>query len=208
MRKAGDRVRVTVQLIDAETDRHIWAERYDRDLDDIFAIQDEVDVARSPRTLPGRVEAAAQRPRDTRSSRPPTWRPTNALLAGKVLHHRATREDNAEALDRSTARSRSTPTTRTPHAWRGCVLGPGLGATAGWGDRRDATCERGVVRRSSAPRAGARRQRQPTCTASWRRQIALVRGDHDAGTLSPGTARWPSIPTNDLMVVQQGELII
>ena len=42
VRKAGQRVRITVQLIDAETDRHLWAERYDRDLEDIFAIQDEV----------------------------------------------------------------------------------------------------------------------------------------------------------------------
>ena len=53
VRKAGDRVRVTVQLIDAETDRHIWAERYDRNLEDIFAIQDEVTGA-IVSTLPGR----------------------------------------------------------------------------------------------------------------------------------------------------------
>ncbi len=57
VRKAGDRVRVTVQLIDGETDRHIWAERYDRKLEDIFAIQDEVTRA-IVATLPGRVEAA------------------------------------------------------------------------------------------------------------------------------------------------------
>src|SRR3990170_7260020 len=57
VRKAGNRVRVTVQLIDAETDRHVWAERYDRELEDIFAIQDEV-VATIAATLPGRVEAA------------------------------------------------------------------------------------------------------------------------------------------------------
>jgi adenylate cyclase len=38
VRKVRDRVRVTVQLIDAETDHHVWAERYDRDLEDIFAI--------------------------------------------------------------------------------------------------------------------------------------------------------------------------
>src|SRR6516165_7910187 len=42
VRKVGDRIRVTVQLIDAETDRHIWAERYDRELADVFAIQDEM----------------------------------------------------------------------------------------------------------------------------------------------------------------------
>jgi TolB-like protein len=42
VRRAGTRVRVTVQLIDAETDAHIWSENYDRDLVDIFAIQSEI----------------------------------------------------------------------------------------------------------------------------------------------------------------------
>jgi adenylate cyclase len=42
VRKAGNRVRVTAQLIDATTGSHIWAERYDRELDDIFALQDEI----------------------------------------------------------------------------------------------------------------------------------------------------------------------
>ena len=42
VRKAGQRIRVTAQLIDAASNRHLWAERYDRDLDDIFAVQDEI----------------------------------------------------------------------------------------------------------------------------------------------------------------------
>ena len=42
VRKAGERVRVTAQLIDATTGYHLWAERYDRELRDIFAIQDEI----------------------------------------------------------------------------------------------------------------------------------------------------------------------
>ncbi len=42
VRKAGNRVRVTAQLIDATTGNHIWAEHYDRELDDIFALQDEI----------------------------------------------------------------------------------------------------------------------------------------------------------------------
>jgi adenylate cyclase len=41
-RKAGDRVRITAQLIDALTGHHLWAERYDRDLKNIFAVQDEI----------------------------------------------------------------------------------------------------------------------------------------------------------------------
>jgi TolB-like protein len=42
VRKAGNRVRITAQLIDANTDRHLWSETYDRELVDIFAIQDEI----------------------------------------------------------------------------------------------------------------------------------------------------------------------
>jgi adenylate cyclase len=42
LRKAGSRIRVTAQLVEAETGRHVWAERYDRDLADIFALQDEI----------------------------------------------------------------------------------------------------------------------------------------------------------------------
>ncbi|HEY1415421.1 MAG TPA: TIR domain-containing protein [Caulobacteraceae bacterium] len=45
VRKAGNRVRITAQLIDAAQDDHIWAERYDRDLTDIFALQDEISEA-------------------------------------------------------------------------------------------------------------------------------------------------------------------
>jgi adenylate cyclase len=42
VRKGGERVRITAQLIDTSTGNHIWAERYDRDLSDIFALQDEI----------------------------------------------------------------------------------------------------------------------------------------------------------------------
>ena len=42
MRRGGERVRITGQLIDAETGNHIWAERYDRDTADVFAVQDEI----------------------------------------------------------------------------------------------------------------------------------------------------------------------
>ncbi|MEE8333896.1 MAG: adenylate/guanylate cyclase domain-containing protein, partial [Alphaproteobacteria bacterium] len=42
VRKVANQVRITAQLIDALTGRHVWADRYDRDLDDIFAVQDEI----------------------------------------------------------------------------------------------------------------------------------------------------------------------
>jgi len=45
VRKAGNRVRITAQLIDGQAGDHVWADRYDRELDDIFAIQDEISKA-------------------------------------------------------------------------------------------------------------------------------------------------------------------
>jgi adenylate cyclase len=45
VRKAGNRVRITAQLIEAASDNHVWAERYDRDLSDIFELQDEISQA-------------------------------------------------------------------------------------------------------------------------------------------------------------------
>jgi adenylate cyclase len=45
VRKAGGRVRITAQLVDASSNDHVWAERYDRDLNDIFALQDEISTA-------------------------------------------------------------------------------------------------------------------------------------------------------------------
>lgn len=56
VRKVGKRVRITAQLIEAATGSHVWAERYDRDLEDIFAVQDE--VSRSiVAAVPGYVES-------------------------------------------------------------------------------------------------------------------------------------------------------
>jgi len=45
IRLAGNRVRITAQLIEADTDKHLWSESYDRDMTDIFAVQDEISAA-------------------------------------------------------------------------------------------------------------------------------------------------------------------
>src|SRR5205807_1721875 len=57
VRKAGDKVRVHVQLIDAETDGHLWAERYDRQLIDIFAVESDI-AARIADSLQARLTGA------------------------------------------------------------------------------------------------------------------------------------------------------
>ena len=61
VRKAGARVRITGQLIDAPTGAHLWAERYDRGLDDIFAVQDEITQSIVGAIAPGIVSAEIQR---------------------------------------------------------------------------------------------------------------------------------------------------
>ena len=61
VRRSGSRIRVTAQLIDAETGNHIWAERYDRALEDVFAVQDEITVAVTTAILPAVTDAEQRR---------------------------------------------------------------------------------------------------------------------------------------------------
>ena len=61
VRKSGNRIRVTAQLIEAETGNHVWAERYDRDLADIFSVQDEITEAVTTASAPAIAQAEQQR---------------------------------------------------------------------------------------------------------------------------------------------------
>ena len=61
LRKSGNRIRVTAQLVEAETGNHVWAERYDRDLANIFAVQDEITEAVTIAIAPAIAEAERQR---------------------------------------------------------------------------------------------------------------------------------------------------
>ena len=58
VRRGGNRVRITAKLIDALSGKHLWAQRYDRELQDVFAIQDDV-TSCIVAVLPARIEAAA-----------------------------------------------------------------------------------------------------------------------------------------------------
>jgi adenylate cyclase len=61
VRRGGERIRITGQLVDAATGNHLWAERYDRELDDIFAVQDEVTEAIVAAIAPEIGEAERER---------------------------------------------------------------------------------------------------------------------------------------------------
>ncbi len=95
VRKAGNRVRITAQLIDATAGGHIWADRYDRELEDIFEVQDDV-VRAIVTVLPGRIadsklEQARRKPTENLSA-------LDYLLRGNYLAPRhAGKNDDAVA---------------------------------------------------------------------------------------------------------------
>ncbi|MFL6819957.1 MAG: adenylate/guanylate cyclase domain-containing protein [Bradyrhizobium sp.] len=197
VRKAGGRIRVTVQLIDAETDRHIWAERYDRELEDIFAIQDEMTRA-IVATLPGRVEAATH----DRAKRKPTdnMAAYECVLTAKVLHHRSIREDNAEAqrlLNRAIALD---PNYAHAHAWKGCVLGQAW--IYGWCEDRDATFQQVAAEMEVALALDDNDSDVHRILAA----VSLNREEHDRAVYHQERALALN-PNYDLVVVQQGELL-
>jgi adenylate cyclase len=113
VRRAADRIRITAQLVDANTGNQLWAERYDRDMQDIFAVQD--DVARSvASTISGRVEAAG-RDRAVRLS-PTELRAYDLVLRAKALTSRYTRADNEQARACAERAVELDPTSARAHA--------------------------------------------------------------------------------------------
>ena len=95
VRRAGKRLRITGQLVDAETGHHIWADRYDRELDDIFAVQDELTRsivgAMAIRIDDTSLELAERKPPDNMAA-------YDFWLRGKRAFERHTDEGTDEAL--------------------------------------------------------------------------------------------------------------
>jgi TolB-like protein/DNA-binding SARP family transcriptional activator len=94
VRRLGERIRITAQLIDSETGSHVWADRFDRELADVFKVQDEV-VQTIVSTLVGRVQAAAAQ----RARRKP---PASLAAYECVLQGNALPWDDAKAAAEAT----------------------------------------------------------------------------------------------------------
>jgi TolB-like protein/class 3 adenylate cyclase len=94
VRRGGDRVRITAQLNDATTGSHLWAERYDRQLADVFAVQDEITeavvAAIEPQLYAAENFRASRKPPDSMDA----W---ELLIRGLSHFWRVTREDNVVA---------------------------------------------------------------------------------------------------------------
>ena len=110
-RRAGNRVRVTAQLIDVSSGKHHWAERYDRNVEDIFAVQDEV-VSMIVGTLVGRVTST--RAEQSGRKPPQLWAAHDHFLQGRERSIRFDSETAAQFLRRAIELD---PAHAQAHAW-------------------------------------------------------------------------------------------
>jgi len=108
VRKSGKRVRITAQLIEVASDSHLWSETYDRELDDIFAVQDdiaqsvvkELRAALLPETAqPAASNAAAAEVRKAATGRSDNPEAFQLYLQGKFFGERITQADSDKAID-------------------------------------------------------------------------------------------------------------
>ncbi len=197
VRKAGERLRITVQLIDTASDSHIWAEKYDRKMDDIFEIQDEVTSA-IVAVLPGRVEAAQQD--QMKRKHPSNMAAYELVLAAKVRHHRSTRDDILEALKLIDRALELDPDYAHAHAWRACILGQTW--VYHWCDDRDATLDEIGVELAKALALDDNDADVHRVLVS----LGIARNDLTKARYHQERALALN-PNYDLVVVQQGELL-
>jgi len=197
VRKSGNRVRITVQLIEAESDHHIWAERYDRELEDIFAIQDEVTSA-IVATLPGRLEADA---RDRAERKPPAnMAAYECVLEAKLLHHRSNRDDNARAIEMIQRAIELDPRYGHAHAWNACILGQQWGYK--WCEDLAET-EAAVTRKLEV---ALELDQNDSDVHRILAAVGIMRNDLDKAVFHQQRALNLN-PNDDLIVVQQGEIL-
>jgi adenylate cyclase len=197
VRRAGNRVRVSVQLIEGEADRHIWAERYDRQLEDIFALQDEITRA-IVATLPGRMEAATRE----RVARKPTENMAayECVIAAKLLHHRSSRKDNAEAQRLINRAVELDPKYAHARAWRACILGQTYANK--WCEDMEATL--GEVKKELDQALAL--DDNDSDVHRILAAVNLVRHDFSQAVYHQQRALDLN-PNDDLIVVQQGEIL-
>jgi len=123
IRSSGQKVRVSVELLDPEEGNTLWSNRYDRILDDIFEVQDEI-VKNVMFSLTGEIEVKTLE----RMHRKPTDNLTSYenLLKGKRAHHKYKKESHTEAVNYFNKAIELDPDNGSAYAWKACTVGGGL----------------------------------------------------------------------------------
>ena len=94
VRRVGNRLRITAQLIDAQTAHHLWADRYDRDLSDVFAVQDEIAQSITGAIAPGIISAEIRHAQQKARNQLDAW---DRMMRAHWHIRRFTEDDLAEA---------------------------------------------------------------------------------------------------------------
>jgi adenylate cyclase len=94
VRRAGDRIRITAQLIDAPSGEHVWAEAYDREVKDVFALQDEISATIAASLVDDLKRAEGERARQRGTENLEAW---SLYQLGLQSYYRQTAQDYAEA---------------------------------------------------------------------------------------------------------------
>ena len=123
IRSAGSRIRISVELTDAATESALWSERFDRMMEDVFEIQDEI-VRKVIVALVGQLEIASL----ARAKRKPTENLSSYefLLRGKENHHKFSKEGVVEGLQMFDKSIDADPENAQAYAWKVCTLGQGM----------------------------------------------------------------------------------
>ncbi|HSF93907.1 MAG TPA: tetratricopeptide repeat protein [Thermohalobaculum sp.] len=179
VRRAGERVRITAQLIDAAEDRHIWAERYDRQLADIFDLQDEITAI-----ILGAIEpelGLAEQARARRAA-PESLEAWDLYLRGQWHLFRFTAQDNAAALDHFRRAITLDPDFAACHA--GLAYACHLSAIEDFSDDPAASIAEGVA----AARRAVALDDKDAMAHSVLARILTINREHDAAVVAGQTA--------------------
>lgn len=154
VRRAGDRLRITGQLVEAESGAHVWADRYDGTLEDVFDLQDQVTASVVAAIEPALMSAEAER---SRRLRPASLAAYDLFLRALSLSHTSGREGTAEAVRLlQLATTTADPSYAPSYALLAQCYGVRLGQ--GWCDDRRRRAAAGCV---PGPCSGRARPRRP-----------------------------------------------
>ena len=142
VRRAGKRVRMTAQLIDAKDGAHLWAERYDRSVDDIFAIQDEITLVLATELQVKLTEGEQARLRYMTTSNVEAW--TEYARGRAFMRERVDKETNGRALAHFQKALTLDPNSASLNALVGFMRL--LDARFGWWDNREAALQKAQAR--------------------------------------------------------------
>jgi TolB-like protein/Tfp pilus assembly protein PilF len=123
VQRSANRVRINIRLLDTAAGVSVWGHRFDRELEDVFLLQDEI-TSMLVSNLPGQVEAAHLA--HARRAPPERLDAYDLLLRGKEHHHRFTAADCAKCIELFRSAIEKDPSYALAYAWLACGLGQGI----------------------------------------------------------------------------------